>query len=360
MIPPDDPDELSSVELEQNLSDLRDADADRRDVEAEVRDRYAEIRDHNAQVREERLSGQPDPEGGRRQAAKDRRAAANDRAASDGDRGVAQVDRRLSGWDRSDARQREAQLLRAVNESADVAGSTLLIGQALGVLMQALDADPLRALIELEDRAARQHVGLPEAARQIIAEYHNSVAASDRRLLAVAEREPGHDLAERDRAAKADDQYAEARDSEAEHDDQAAAARDVAADRRDARAENRESATEVDRALSERRVAAEDRQEAAEDRDRARGDRVSSHQQRERAGEDRGAAHDAVGQLRALLFRAEDDAAGAWVIAKAQGMIMTAHRKDPLQALLELATRAARDGCELQDAARSIMAEVGG
>jgi hypothetical protein len=174
---PDDPDELSLVEEKQRLSDLRDTDANRRDLVAEVRDRYAEIRDHNAQVRDDKLSGEPDPEGGRRRSAKDRKAAADDREAADADRQLAHVDRKVSRSDRTVARQREAQLLQALNDAADLAGSTMLIGQAQGRLVQALDTDPLSALIELGDRAARQQVGLQEAARQVLAESH--VAASD-------------------------------------------------------------------------------------------------------------------------------------------------------------------------------------
>ena len=65
-----------------------------------------------------------------------------------------------------------------------------------------------------------------------------------------------------------------------------------------------------------------------------------------------------MAELRGLLFRAEDDAEAAFVVAQAQGMIMTARGADPLQAMLELATRAARDGCEMQDAARRILSSA--
>ena len=182
VVAPDDPNEVVSVEEKQRLSDLRDTDADRRDLEVELRDGYAEIRDRNAQVRDDTLSGEPDPGGRRRQAARDRRAAADDREASAQDRQSAAVDRKVSQWDRSVASQREAQLLDVLNDAADLAGSTLLIGQAQRILMRALDADPLEALIELGDRAARQQVGLQEAAQRISAEYYAIDGASDGRL----------------------------------------------------------------------------------------------------------------------------------------------------------------------------------
>ena len=171
-------------------------------------------------------------------------------------------------------------------------------------------------------------------------------------------RRPEDDLAERDRAAEADDQYAHARDLEADDDDQEAAAHDVIADERDADAEQLDPQAQADRAPDDRHEAGEDRQLAAEDRDRARGDRTAAEHQRHRAGEDRGAADGAVAELRGLLLRAEDDAEAARVITQAQDTIMTAPGKGPLQALLVLAMRAAEDRCELQDAARSILAEA--
>ena len=170
-------------------------------------------------------------------------------------------------------------------------------------------------------------------------------------------RRPEDDLAERDRVAEADDEYAHARDVEAEDDDQEAAERDRVAADRDAKAETRDAEAEAAMAPRDRQDAAEDRQEAAEDRDRARGDRAVSEQQRGRASGDRGAAHDAVAELRGLLFRAEDDAEAMAVVGQAQGMIMAARGSDPLEALLELSARAARDKSELQDAAQSIVRE---
>jgi hypothetical protein len=178
---PDDADELLSVEEKQRLSDLRDTDANRRDLNAEVRDRYAEVRDHNAEVRDDKLSGEPDPRGSRRRAAKDRAAAADDREASGDDRQHARGDREVSRWDRSVARQREEQLLQALRDTDDLAESTLLIGQAQGMLMEALHADPLEALIELGDRASQDHLDLQEAARRLIAESPGTIAAADQR-----------------------------------------------------------------------------------------------------------------------------------------------------------------------------------
>jgi hypothetical protein len=61
-------------------------------------------------------------------------------------------------------------LLAALEDADDIAEATLLIGQALGLLMKTHDAGAGDALIGLEDRAARDNVGLPEAARRTIAE----------------------------------------------------------------------------------------------------------------------------------------------------------------------------------------------
>jgi hypothetical protein len=153
---------------------LPDTDANLRDLHAEVRDRKAEVRDHNAQHRDDRISNQPDPEGGRRRAAHDREAAARDRVAADDDRQLARGDREASTWDRSMAQQMAARLQQALNKADDLAEATLLIGQAEGMLMTALDVSVTEALIELGDRAAREQVGLQEAARRIIAERRAS------------------------------------------------------------------------------------------------------------------------------------------------------------------------------------------
>jgi hypothetical protein len=153
---------------------LPDTDANLRDLHAEVRDRKAEVRDHNAQHRDDRISNQPDPEGGRRRAAHDREAAARDRVAADDDRQLARGDREAATWDRSVAEQMSAVLQQALNDADDLAEATLLIGQAEGMLMTALDVNVTEALIELGDRAAREQVGLQEAARRIIAERPGS------------------------------------------------------------------------------------------------------------------------------------------------------------------------------------------
>jgi hypothetical protein len=58
------------------------------------------------------------------------------------------------------------------------------------------------------------------------------------------------------------------------------------------------------------------------------------------------------------LFRAEDDAEAMAVVGQAQGMIMAARGSGPLEALLELSSRAARDKSELQEAARSILRDA--
>jgi len=174
--PPCEPDDVLPVEAEQRLSKPSDPDADRRDQRAEVRDRSAEVRDRSAEVRDHMMSGEADPKGGRRKAAQDRLAAAVDRDASSDDRRYA---REASQWNGAVARQREADLLQALNDSDDPGALTLLIGQAQSVLMQVLDVDPRDALIELGDRASRDQLGLQEAARRVIAESHESLAAPD-------------------------------------------------------------------------------------------------------------------------------------------------------------------------------------
>ena len=108
----------------------------------------------------------------------------------------------------------------------------------------------------------------------------------------------------------------------------------------------------------ERRRAADDRSHAAGDRDRARQDREASQHDRWRASEDRGAAHDAVSQLLGLLYRAEDDAEVMLVLGQAQGLIMAARDATPLEALIELSARAAKDGTELSAAANAIVSDA--
>jgi hypothetical protein len=161
------------------------------------------------------------------------------------------------------------------------------------------------------------------------------------------------DLADRDRAARADDEQAAKRDV-------AAGEADRQADRRDAAAEVRDTAAghysvNPER---ERRRAADDRSHAVEDRRRASQDRESARADRHRAAEDRGGAHDAMSMLKGLLYRAEDDDEVMVLVGQAQGMIMAARDATPLQALLELSARAAQDGTELVAAARAIVRET--
>jgi chromatin segregation and condensation protein Rec8/ScpA/Scc1 (kleisin family) len=155
------------------------------------------------------------------------------------------------------------------------------------------------------------------------------------------------DLVQRDRAAARDDASAAARDV-------VATEADRAADRRDQTA-RRSDTTEPE---DERTSAARDRSHAAADRKRARHDREDSEHDRWRAGEDRGAAHDAVSQLRGLLYRAQDDDEVMIMLGQAQGMIMAARDATPLEALLELSARAAKDGIELGAAADAIVREA--
>ena len=170
-------DELLSDEAKQRLADTRDTDANKRDLAAEVRDHDAGVRDRNAQVRDERQAELADSVGPRERAARDRKAAARDRAASDSDRQLARADREVSRWDRAVARTVEADLRQALAETDNVAETTLLIGQAQGVIIADQGGDAVDALIELRARAAADDVALLDAARETV-----SGASSDQRV----------------------------------------------------------------------------------------------------------------------------------------------------------------------------------
>jgi hypothetical protein len=161
------------------------------------------------------------------------------------------------------------------------------------------------------------------------------------------------DLDDRERKARTDDERAAERDNVAAEADRSADQRDEAADRRQSiLAEQPTDPTE------ERSRAAEERFRSAGDRKRARRDREASRRDRDRAEDDRGAAHDAVSQLKGLLYRAEDDDEVMILLGQAQGMIMAARDATPLQALLELSARAAEDGTELVAAADAIVRDA--
>jgi hypothetical protein len=157
------------------------------------------------------------------------------------------------------------------------------------------------------------------------------------------------DLDDRDREARIDDERAAERDEVAAEADRAADQRDEAADRRNSiLGEQPTDPTE------ERRRAADERSRAAGDRTRARRDRRASRSDRDRADDDRGAAHDAVSQLKGLLYRAEDDDEVMILL----GQAMAARDATPLEALLELSNRAAEDGSELVAAAHAIVRDA--
>jgi hypothetical protein len=161
------------------------------------------------------------------------------------------------------------------------------------------------------------------------------------------------DLEDREHQARIDDERAAKRDDVAAQADRAAAQRDEAADRRDSvLADQPTDPTE------ERSRAADERSRAAGDRKRARRDREASRSDRGRADDDRGAAHDAVSQLKGLIYRAEDDDEVMILLGQAQGMIMAARNATPLQALIELSARAAEDGTELVEAAHAIVRDA--
>jgi hypothetical protein len=161
------------------------------------------------------------------------------------------------------------------------------------------------------------------------------------------------DLDDRERQARIDDERAVRRDEAADQADRAADHRDEAADRR-----NSILADQATDPTEERGRAADERSRAAGDRERARRDREASRIDRDRADDDRGAAHDAVSQLKGLIYRAEDDDEVMIALGQAQGMIMAARDATPLQALLELSARAAEDGTELVTAAHAIVRDA--
>lgn len=162
-----------------------------------------------------------------------------------------------------------------------------------------------------------------------------------------------HELDDRERKAQVDDERAAKRDDVAVEADHAAEQRDEAAKQRPYTVPHR-----LTDPTDERRHAVDDRADAARDRARARHDREASRSDRQRAGGDRGAAHDAVSELKGLLYRAEDDDEVVLLLGQAQGMIMAARNATPLQALLDLSVRAAEDGSELGAAAAAIVRET--
>jgi hypothetical protein len=162
-------------------ADGRDKDADERDADANERDRSAHGRDVRAEVRDAAVSDQPDMTGTRRFAAQDRHAAAEDREAAAYERLNSRVDRKASGWDRSISAQLKAQLFEALEHADQLADATLCIGQAQGILMSASGGNAAEAMTEIGNRADRGHVGLEEAARQILAEGAASKISDIRR-----------------------------------------------------------------------------------------------------------------------------------------------------------------------------------
>ncbi len=151
-------------------ADGRDDLADERDAAADERDRRANARDEHAEVRDDAMADQPDIGGTRRFAKQDRRASAEDRDEAGQDRRRASDDRTASSYDRSVAEQIKAQLLVALDDADKLPETTLLIGQAQGMLMSTFGGNAAEAIIEIGDRADRDQVGLQEAARRILAD----------------------------------------------------------------------------------------------------------------------------------------------------------------------------------------------
>jgi hypothetical protein len=170
-----------------------------------------------------------------------------------------------------------------------------------------------------------------------------------------------HDLAERDRAARADDQVADDRDGEARTADTAANARDLAAMQRDFDADiemvGQPLTTTARRAQRDREAAALDRASAVDDRGRARRDRKIGKHGRVRASGDRDAAMEGVAYLRRLLNEAEDNAEDMLVIGQAQGTLMQHGGVGAAEALIAVAARAAKNQNSLKYAALDIVGE---
>jgi hypothetical protein len=189
-----------------------------------------------------------------------------------------------------------------------------------------------------------------------------------RRLSAVppapdASRGVEDELAQRDHAAEVDDDVADDRDVEAGIADTAANARDRAAMERDFDADmemvGQPLTTPARRAQRDREAAAADRGAAVDDRGRARRDRKTAQQGRKRASGDRTAAMEGVVYLRGLLDEAEDNAEDMLLIGQAQGKLMREGAVSAGEALLAVATRAAREQKNLKYAALDIVNEEG-
>jgi hypothetical protein len=172
-----------------------------------------------------------------------------------------------------------------------------------------------------------------------------------------------HDLARRDRAARVDDERADAYDVEARFADAAAGARDLAAVERDVDAETEMSVgpltTSDYRGRRDREAAARDRTCAVDDRARARRDRTTAKQGRNRASGDRSVAAEGVSYLRDLLDEAEDNAEDMLVVGQAQGKLMQQRGFGAAEALIAVAARAAQDHLALKHAALSIVTDDG-
>ena len=162
---------LNDQDVLQGLeADGRDDAAHERDASADARDRRADARDTHADVRDTEMSDEADSAATRRFAKQDRRASAEDREKAGENRQHASDDRQASRDDRSLAEHVKARLIAALDDADKLPETTLLIGQAQGMLMSSLGGNATEAIIELGDRADRDQVGLQEAARRILAE----------------------------------------------------------------------------------------------------------------------------------------------------------------------------------------------
>ena len=151
-------------------ADGRDDAADERDASADESDRAADARDAHADVRDAAVSDQPDIGGTRHFAAQDRDASADDRTAAADNRVRAREDRKASSWDRSAAELIRVKLIDELNDADTLPDTTLVLGQAQGMLMATFGGNAAEAMIEIGDQADRDQVGLQEAARRILAD----------------------------------------------------------------------------------------------------------------------------------------------------------------------------------------------
>lgn len=180
-------------------------------------------------------------------------------------------------------------------------------------------------------------------------------SGADRHLAAATSDDDAADA--RDQVAKSEDAAANLRDREAEARDDAATDRDKGA--ADPMVPDPPASVLRRRAAADREDAAHDRAGAVDDRGRASRDRKNAHRDRERAARDRAAATETVGELRALLDRAEENPDDMLLIGQAQARLMDERGLVAADAILELCTQAGREQVELRVVAERVVTAIG-